>query len=107
METKITLPNFCWKILSHCLANTPWANSPKDFYVAGEMEEKEILKVTEPPDGQKSEVDYVQWRDAEIEKTLTNSQIEICKKCLQYAMTKNVLLATKYSGKLIQTLMSE
>lgn len=110
METrKITLPAISWQILIECLnSGSGWATTPKDIYIAGKMDEDNIINL--PPQPAKKppiKEEWDAWNVIPIDVTLTQNQFAVCKKSIEVAVKKGIIFATKYASKLLLVFLGE
>lgn len=100
----IKLPQHSWKMLQECLTDAGWALIPKDFHIAGKMDEDELIKVADIP--KKSE-ERDEWSKVELSFEFTFNQIEVSRKAINFAIKGGKFFPNKYASKLIKAFLDE
>lgn len=104
-EMKIKLSNRAWITLKQMLSGLPWARTPKDIVIAGDMAKDNIINLDNEPI-ESSKTNKV-WDEKEINISLSPDQFEVCKKALSFSIAQGNLYATAGSSTLVTTFLGK
>ena len=106
----IKLSCLCWEVIRMLMMQPGWANTPRDIYQSGVLDEKLVLPKKPAADPKTGKIDPTKdaaWCDREVAFQLMGKEVDTIAKCLKANIEKANSGGGRIAKRLVETFLPD